>query len=116
MALTGTMKPYVWSIDGRTWRDHQPLVVSHGQRVELTFVNRSRMAHPMHLHGHHFQVTELNGARIAGAMRDTVLVPVDGSVTIAFDADNPGRWLLHCHNLFHMATGMMTELAYDAAA
>ena len=113
MALTGTMKPYVWSIDGRTWRDHQPLVVSHGQRVALTFVNRSRMAHPMHLHGHHFQVTELNGTRIAGALRDTVLVPVNASVTIAFDADNPGRWLLHCHNLFHMATGMMTELAYD---
>ncbi len=116
MALTGTMKPYVWSIDGRTWRDRQPLVVSHGQRVELTFVNKSRMAHPMHLHGHHFQVTELNGTRIAGAMRDTVLVPVDGSVTIAFDADNPGRWLLHCHNLFHMASGMMTELVYDNAA
>ena len=54
--------------------------------------------------------------RIAGALRDTVLVPVNGSVTIAFDADNPGRWLLHCHNLFHMATGMMTELAYDNAA
>jgi FtsP/CotA-like multicopper oxidase with cupredoxin domain len=116
MALTGTMKPYIWSIDDRTWRYHQPLVVSHGQRVELTFVNKSRMAHPMHLHGHHFQVTELNGTRIAGALRDTVLVPVDGSVTIAFDANNPGRWLLHCHNLFHMASGMMTELAYDNAA
>ena len=116
IALTGTMTPYVWSIDDRTWRDHQPLVVSHGQRVELTMVNRSRMAHPMHLHGHHFQVTELNGTRIAGALRDTVLVPVSGSVTIAFDADNPGRWLFHCHNLFHMATGMMTEFVYDNAA
>ncbi len=113
MALTGTMRPYVWSIDGRTWRDHQPLFVSQGQRVELTFVNQSRMAHPMHLHGHHFQVTEINGTRIAGALRDTVLVPVNASVTVAFDADNPGRWLLHCHNLFHMASGMMTELAYD---
>ena len=116
IALTGTMTPYVWSIDDRSWRDHQPLVVSHGQRVELTMVNRSRMAHPMHLHGHHFQVTELNGTRIAGALRDTVLVPVNGSVTVAFDANNPGRWLLHCHNLFHMATGMMTELVYDNAA
>ncbi|WP_287788216.1 multicopper oxidase family protein [Acidiphilium sp.] len=116
IALTGTMAPYVWSIDGRAWREHQPLVVSHGQRVELTMVNRSRMAHPMHLHGHHFQVTELGGKRIAGALRDTVLVPVNGSVTIAFDADNPGRWLFHCHNLFHMTTGMMTELVYDNAA
>ena len=116
VALTGSMAPYVWSIDDRIWRDHQPLVVSHGQRVELTMVNRSRMAHPMHLHGHHFQVTELGGTRIAGALRDTVLVPVNGSVTIAFNADNPGRWLFHCHNLFHMATGMMTELVYDNAA
>ncbi|MCA7118260.1 MAG: multicopper oxidase domain-containing protein, partial [Acidibrevibacterium sp.] len=116
IALTGTMTPYVWSIDDRTWRDHQPLVVSHGQRVEVTMVNRSRMAHPMHLHGHHFQVTALGDTRISGALRDTVLVPVNGSVTIAFDADNPGHWLFHCHNLFHMATGMMTELVYDKAA
>ena len=48
-------------------------------------------------------------------MRDTVLVPVKGSVTVAFDADNPGRWLFHCHNLFHMARGMMTEIVYDSA-
>jgi hypothetical protein len=50
-----------------------------------------------------------------GAMRDTVLVPQGGSVTVAFDANNPGRWLLHCDNLFHMARGMMTEIAYDRA-
>jgi FtsP/CotA-like multicopper oxidase with cupredoxin domain len=116
IALTGTMMPYAWSIDGRTWRDHRPLMVSRNQRVELSMTNHSRMAHPMHLHGHHFQVIALNGRRIDGALRDTVLVPVNGSVTVAFDADNPGRWLLHCHNLFHMATGMMTELAYDSTA
>jgi len=110
------MAPYVWSIDGCAWREHQPLVVSHGQRVELTMVNRSRMAHPMHLHGYHFQVIASNGRRIAGASRDTVLVSVNGSVTVASDTDNSGRWLLHCHNLFHMATGMMTELVYDTTA
>jgi len=76
-------------------------------------VNRSPMAHPMHLHGYHFQVVALNGRKLAGAMRDTVLVPASGSVTVAFDADNPGRWLLYCHNLLHMAAGMMTELAYQ---
>lgn len=116
IALTGTMTPYAWSIDGHTWRDHKTITVSHGQRVELVMVNRSRMAHPMHLHGHHFQVIALDSRHIAGALRDTVLVPVNGSVTIAFDADNPGRWLLHCHNLFHMATGMMTEVAYNTIA
>ena len=112
LGLTGSMIPYQWSFDGRTWKDHVPLAVKAGQRVVLEVVNRSMMAHPMHLHGHHFQVVALNGAPLSGAMRDTVLVPVDGAVTLAFDADNPGRWLFHCHNLFHMATGMMTEVAY----
>lgn len=114
--LTGSMQPYVWTIDDRGWGRHRALKVKTGQRVEIEMVNRSQMAHPMHLHGHHFQVVGIDGRRISGAMRDTVLVPINASVTIAFDADNAGRWLFHCHNLFHMATGMMTELAYDTTA
>lgn len=113
IVLTGTMQHYAWSIDGQAWANHQPLRVSKGQRVVLEMVNQSMMAHPMHLHGHHFQVIAINDQALSGAMRDTVLVPVHDSVTVAFDADNPGRWLLHCHNLFHMATGMMTEVAYE---
>jgi FtsP/CotA-like multicopper oxidase with cupredoxin domain len=81
--------------------------------VELDIVNQTQMAHPMHLHGHRFQVVGLNGHRVGGPMRDTVFVSANGSARIAFDADNPGRWLFHCHNLYHMATGMMTEVAYD---
>ena len=116
IALTGSMMPYVWSLDDRTWADHVPLRASKDQRVVVEMSNRTRMAHPMHLHGHHFQVVALDGTALSGAMRDTVLVPASGSVTVAFDADNPGRWLFHCHNLFHMATGMKTELAYDGIA
>ena len=116
IALTGSMMPYVWSLDDRTWADHVPLRAVKGQRVVVEMSNRTRMAHPMHLHGHHFQVVALDGTALYGAVRDTVLVPASGSVTVAFDADNPGRWLFHCHNLFHMATGMMTELAYDGVA
>jgi FtsP/CotA-like multicopper oxidase with cupredoxin domain len=115
LALTGGMAPYQWSIDGRSWKDRVPLDVRAGQRVAIELVNRSMMAHPMHLHGHHFQVTALNGTAFSGAVRDTVLVPVMGSVTIAFDASNSGRWLFHCHNLYHMATGMMTEVVYADA-
>ncbi|CBS86827.1 multicopper oxidase family protein [Azospirillum lipoferum] len=111
--LTGTMAPYVWSLDDRTFGTHAPLVVRQGQRVELTFENPSMMAHPMHLHGHHFQVVAIDGRPVVGAVRDTVLVPTMGSVTVAFDADNPGRWPLHCHNLLHMATGMMTEVVVE---
>ncbi len=116
VALTGTMMPYAWTLDGRDWAGHRPLRVAGGQRVVLEMVNRSPMAHPMHLHGHHFQVTALDGKPVNGALRDTVLVPVEGSVTVAFDADNPGRWLFHCHNLLHMAAGMMTELDYGGSA
>lgn len=114
--LSGAMMPYSWLMDGRTWADHKALTVSKGQRVEIELSNRSGMAHPMHLHGHHFQVIALGGTPLSGALRDTVLVPANSSVRIAFDADNPGRWLFHCHNLYHMAVGMITEVRYGEAS
>lgn len=116
MALTGAMASYVWSINDQVWPDVDRPVIRKGQRVAIEMQNRTMMAHPMHLHGHHFQVTALNGRELAGAVRDTVLVPAMGTVRVAFDADNPGRWPLHCHNLYHMATGMMTEVVYDTFA
>jgi FtsP/CotA-like multicopper oxidase with cupredoxin domain len=112
LILAGAMAPYAWSLNGKYWPEVTPLIISTGQRVAIEMVNHSMMAHPMHLHGHAFQVTALNGVPLAGAVRDTVLVPPMGSVTIAFDADNPGRWAFHCHNLYHMMTGMMTEVRY----
>jgi FtsP/CotA-like multicopper oxidase with cupredoxin domain len=112
--LAGAMAPYTWSMNGEHWPNVTPLMVAPGQRVAIEMVNHSMMAHPMHLHGHAFQVVAINGARLTGAVRDTVLVPAMGSVTIAFDADNPGRWAFHCHNLYHMMTGMMTEVRYRA--
>jgi FtsP/CotA-like multicopper oxidase with cupredoxin domain len=116
MALTGAMSPYAWSINDQVWPNVDRPVIKKGQRVVIEMRNRTMMAHPMHLHGHHFQVIELGGAALAGAVRDTVLVPAMGAVKVAFDADNPGRWPLHCHNLYHMVTGMMTELVYDTFA
>lgn len=110
--LTGSMAPYAWSMDGRMFAERVPLEVRKGERVELTFVNQTMMSHPMHLHGHHFQIVGLGKTRLSGAIRDTVLVPAMESVTVAFDADNPGDWPLHCHNLYHMAAGMMTSLRY----
>jgi hypothetical protein len=63
------------------------------------------------------RVLEVNGRPIQGAVRDTVLVtPMMGRIRIAFDADNPGRWAFHCHNLYHMVTGMMTEFRYEGIA
>jgi FtsP/CotA-like multicopper oxidase with cupredoxin domain len=72
------------------------------------------MSHPMHLHGHSFQVIGINGKSLNGALRDTVLVPPKSSVTVAFDANNPGIWYLHCHILWHLAAGMATLVQYEA--
>lgn len=111
--IMGSMAPYAWNMDNAPWPNRRPLTVTEGERVTLEIMNHSMMAHPMHLHGHHFQVTSLNGQAVNGAVRDTVLVPPMATVGVSFDADNPGRWLLHCHNLYHMATGMMTEVLYS---
>jgi FtsP/CotA-like multicopper oxidase with cupredoxin domain len=113
MTLGGDMAAYLWTINGRTWEQHQPLAVQLGQRVEATLMNQSMMAHPMHLHGHHFQIVAIDGKRMSGAVRDTIWLPPMRSVTLTFDALNPGEWAFHCHHLYHMARGMMTTVRYS---
>jgi FtsP/CotA-like multicopper oxidase with cupredoxin domain len=111
--LTGEMAGYRWSLNNVAWsKDVPPLPLAQGERVELIFVNQTRMPHPMHLHGHEFQVVEIDGKRFAGAVRDTVLVPPGRRVVVAFDANNPGLWALHCHLLYHLEAGMFTTLRY----
>lgn len=110
--LGGNMSSYTWTINGQSWPESTPLVVEKGQRVELTFKNQTSMSHPMHLHGHVFQVVGIDGKQLDGAMRDTVLVTPNSSLTIRFDADNPGIWPLHCHILYHLEAGMFTVLRY----
>ncbi|ODT16705.1 MAG: copper oxidase [Kaistia sp. SCN 65-12] len=112
--LGGSMQPYVWTIDGATWGEHRPIAATSGERVELAFHNMSMMGHPMHLHGHAFQVVGLNGRRFAGARRDTVYVPPMAMVTVALDAGEAANWMLHCHHMPHLATGMMTEFRVAA--
>ena len=112
--LAGDMMRYDWRINGQAYGQHTPLGVTAGERVEIVMRNASMMSHPMHLHGHHFQVVAIDGERFSGAVRDTVLVPPMKSVIIAFDANNPGRWAFHCHNLYHMEAGMMGEVRYLA--
>lgn len=108
MALAGDMAAYRWTLETTP-----NLAVDRGDRAEVTLRNVSMMAHPMHLHGHHFQVVAIDGQRIAGAVRDTVLVTPRHAVTVAVDANNPGQWAFHCHHLYHMATGMMATFAYN---
>jgi FtsP/CotA-like multicopper oxidase with cupredoxin domain len=82
LMLGGSMMPYVWTINGQTWGKHSPVTAKTGERVEIMFHNMSMMAHPMHLHGHAFQVVGVGQNRIAGAVRDTVHVPPMGMVTV----------------------------------
>jgi FtsP/CotA-like multicopper oxidase with cupredoxin domain len=111
--LTGEMAGYVWSINNVVWnKDIPPLPLAEGERVELILVNRTPMPHPMHLHGHEFQVVEVGGRRFPGAVRDTVLVPPSQRVVVAFDANNPGFWAFHCHLLYHLDAGMFTTFRY----
>ena len=110
VTLTGGMNGYDWRMDASG-----ALRVRKGERVEVSMHNMSMMTHPMHLHGHHFQIVAINGKRFSGAMRDTVIVPHMAEVTFAFDADNSGKWAFHCHHLYHMAAGMMDFIEYERA-
>jgi FtsP/CotA-like multicopper oxidase with cupredoxin domain len=113
--LGGNMKSYEWTINGAAYPNRNSLNVKEGERVELINRNETGMSHPMHLHGHVFEVTEIDGQKISGAKRDTILVPPKSIIKIVFDADNPGVWAYHCHILYHLAAGMFTVLKYEGA-
>lgn len=104
---------YKWALNDKVMEDMQHLSdslrVHAGERVELTYRNDSGMFHPMHLHGHTFELAR-DGA--PGPRKDTVIVAPGATVATFFDADNPGQWMLHCHNVYHQAAGMETVLSY----
>jgi FtsP/CotA-like multicopper oxidase with cupredoxin domain len=105
VTLSAGRDPGTWLIDGQRFPDADPLQVSAGEHVRLRMRNRSPVVHPMHLHGHFF--------RVGDAFKDTVMVPGHmGRVTIDFLADNPGEWLFHCHNIYHLDGGMARIIEY----
>lgn len=106
LRLGGSMMSYRWTINGRTFADAEPLEVQRGERVRLRMSNTSMMFHPMHVHGHTFALRE------GGARKDTVIVRPRQTVEVDLDADNPGQWATHCHNIYHAESGMMTTLSY----
>jgi len=114
-ALGGNMMKYVWTINDAAYPNRKSLDIRSGERVGIAFTITTNMGHPMHLHGHDFQVVEIDGEKISGAMRDTLMVPPGSKMTVAFDADNAGVWPLHCHLLYHLDTGMFTVVKYDGA-
>jgi FtsP/CotA-like multicopper oxidase with cupredoxin domain len=108
LVLGGSMAPYRWTLNGKTFPDTKPLPVVQGERVRLRFVNQTMMFHPMHVHGHTFALAR------GVTRKDTVIVRAMQSVEVDLDADNPGQWATHCHNIYHAETGMMTTLSYQA--
>src|SRR6266480_3125248 len=114
-ALGGNMGTYVWTINEAAYPNHKSLDIRSGERVGIAFTISTSMGHPMHLHGHDFQVVEIDGEKISGALRDTLMVPPGSKMTVAFDADNAGIWPLHCHLLYHLDSGMFTVVKYDGA-
>jgi FtsP/CotA-like multicopper oxidase with cupredoxin domain len=101
-----------WAMNGIAGLAEEPLVtVERGRTVALTVDNKTAWAHALHLHGHHVRVVEEDGRETADPVwRDTVLIEPQAAVTLAFLADNPGKWMLQCHVLEHGEAGMMTWL------
>ncbi len=103
----------IWSLNGRIFPATQPMVVKTGQRVRIRVGNLSMVEHPMHLHGHHFEVSGTDAGPIPPARRwreATVQVPVGTTRDIEFVADNPGDWAYHCHKTHHTMNAMSHSL------
>jgi FtsP/CotA-like multicopper oxidase with cupredoxin domain len=106
LSLTGQMNPYAWAINGAPYGKNKPVTIQAGKRVSVQLSNMTMMTHPMHLHGHTFALP--NGLR-----KDTVLLKPMQKLAVQLEADNPGNWMAHCHNIYHAEAGMMAALVYD---
>ncbi len=111
LVLGGDMERYVWYINGKAIHEDRNITVEEGDIVRFIFENETMMHHPMHLHGHFFRVVNTNGE--FSPLKHTVDVSPHGSRTIEFFTNEPGEWMLHCHNLYHMKTGMARVVKYS---
>jgi CopA family copper-resistance protein len=107
--LGGDMNRYVWTLNGETFETAEPIRLRYGERVRMTFVNESMMAHPMHLHG---MFVQLENGQPAERLPDKHVVSVapGRSYSALITADQPGEWAFHCHLLYHMESGMMSTV------
>jgi FtsP/CotA-like multicopper oxidase with cupredoxin domain len=103
--LTGNMERYMWSFDGVKMSDVKaPIPFTKGERVRVTLVNDTMMNHPIHLHGHYFELVTGHGDH--APRKHTVNVAPGGKVSFDLTADAEGDWAFHCHMLYHMHAGM----------
>jgi len=106
--LTGHMKRFMWSFDGKKFSEAESLRFAHGERLRIILVNDSMMLHPIHLHGMWSEVESPEGA--FQVRKHTVLVQPAQRLSYLITADALGRWAYHCHLLFHMEAGMFREV------
>ncbi|SDJ46329.1 multicopper oxidase family protein [Salimicrobium halophilum] len=99
-----------WQINEEIFPDTPPIHVNEGDIVKVDITNEGRLNHPMHLHGHRFQVQSESGG---GVVKDLINVKPGESYTIYFEADNRGEWLFHCHDNNHADRGMVTVVDYE---
>ena len=104
--LTGNMERYMWSFDGEKLNEvKQPIPFLKDERVRVTLVNDTMMAHPIHLHGHFFELVTGHGDH--APRKHTVVVQPGGKATFDVTTNAVGDWAFHCHLLYHMHAGMM---------
>lgn len=104
--LTGNMERFMWSFDGvKLSEGAEPIRFARNERVRVKLINHSMMTHPIHLHGHFFEVVTGNPGR--HPLKHTVNVLPGGTASFDLTADAPGDWAFHCHLLLHMHAGMM---------
>uniref|UniRef100_UPI0035118649 copper resistance system multicopper oxidase n=1 Tax=Brevundimonas sp. TaxID=1871086 RepID=UPI0035118649 len=117
--LTGNMERFMWGFDGRKFSEIvEPIRFERDERVRVTLVNDTMMAHPIHLHGHFFELVT-GGPAGHQPLKHTVNVAPGSKVTFDLTADAPGDWAFHCHMLMHMHAGMfnvVTVRPLDGAA
>ncbi len=113
ITLTYSMNDGAYTFNGKAYPDAEAIQAQVGQRVRVRILNMNLEDHPIHLHGHSFQVVGIEDQPVDGPIKDTLTLHHGEQYDIEFVANNPGTWLLHCHNVLHMAAGMMTEVHYQ---
>lgn len=102
----------LWRINGKSFPDTPVIKVREGRRYRFRLMNATREAHPFHFHRHSFEVTAIGGVPVSGLVKDTVILPVYGSLEMDWTASNPGLSLFHCHQQVHMDAGLMQMVEY----
>ena len=111
--IPGGSHPFnLWTINGKPYPHDREFVLQEGQRYRINFRNRTDDAHPIHLHRHLFELIDVNGKPTSGIMKDTVVVPMYGRVTVDLLANQPGLSLFHCHIQAHMDYGFKALFRY----